>query len=155
MKLKALFVSFLLINFFSSCKKDSVPEDPHNQTLLGKNLDQIRHEIAGKAQVRRELSNGVAGPIGTDIPSGKGDLYQFLFNDTVKITDFTSQNVFIHERAKVSKKIAPGYTTAQFMYELSDPSRHFVMQEIKRDSLIIDAGFTSGGGWEYSLVRTP
>ena len=83
MKLNALFVFFLLINFFSFCKKDSVPEDPHNHTLSGKNLDQIRLEIAGKWQVRRELSNGVASLIETDIPSGKGDLYQFLFNDTV------------------------------------------------------------------------
>ena len=158
MKKSEKFFLAILILFFSACGKnitiEAIPEDPHNHSLLNKTLDEIRSEIAGKWQVQRGFTNGVAGPISVNIEKGKGDIYKFLFNDSVKVTNYSDQQIYLYDKATITKENNAGYNFQVYTYDFSNVLiMPMVMQEIKSDTLIIDRGFISGGGYKFYLIK--
>jgi hypothetical protein len=152
----ALFLFTLLI--YSACKKDKptpIIEDPSNHSLLKKSIDEIRAEISGKWQVQYTYTYGITGIQRYTPPLGQGNLFFFLANDTVKQSSFDLNLIFLYDKASIVKTSGNAYNGEPvYNYNFTNPiNRFLIMQEIKNDTLIIDAGFASGGGLNYYLIR--
>jgi hypothetical protein len=160
MKIKytQLALIFFTLLVYSACKKNKpapIIEDPRNHSLLKKSIDEIRVEISGKWQVQYSYSYGAVGIQKYTPPLGQGNLFFFLANDTVKQSSFDLSLIFLYDKANIVKTSINAYNGEPvYTYNFSNPlNRPLIMQEIKNDTLIVDAGFASGGGFNYYLMR--
>ena len=157
MKFKTLFLSIVVSVFIiAGCSKDddNNPVTGTNSNLLNKSLPEIRNAITGTWQVQYGYVYGITGVQKLTPPAGQGDLFRFLSNDTLKRSTYNDASVILNAKASIYKIKSSGYPAYDSVYVFDYPSSEkFIMQEIKNDTLIIDAGLATGGGSNYYLTK--
>ena len=145
-----ILLSIAALFIYASCNKNE-RENPHNHSLLNKTLSEIRNEIAGTWKLQYDSSNGFGGPQ-KDIPlNGNYEIFSFLSNDTVKINK--NGNILVYDKAVVTKEHSYSYPFDVYIYRFGAGAFAWVMDQIRNDTLVIEAGFLSGGGLRYYLTR--
>ena len=151
-------LSAVSLFFITSCSKDddNNPISGTNSNLLNKSLPEIRSAISGTWQVQYGYVNGIAGVQKLTPPAGQGDLFRFLSNDTLKRSTYNDASVIVYAKAAIYKIKSAGYPAYDSVYVFDYAGgEKLTMQEIKNDTLIIDAGFATGGGPNYYLTKKP
>jgi hypothetical protein len=152
--MKIMFWVLLLVVFglfvSSSCHKNS-ERNIHVVNLLDKSLDEIRAEIAGTWKVQYDSSNGIAGPQKGIPMNGNYEIFSFLPNDTVKINK--NGTILVYEKATISKEPSFSYPFEVYIYRFGGGAFAWTMDQKRNDTLVIEAGFLSGGGLRYFCTR--
>ncbi len=137
---------------YASCNKDE-KENPHSYSLLNKSLSEIRNEIAGTWKLQYDSSNGFGGPMKNIPVNGEYRYYSFLPGDTVKLN--INGNILVYDKAVVTKEYSYSYPFDVYIYRFGAGAFAWVMDQKRNDTLVIEAGFLSGGGERYYLTRYP
>lgn len=147
MKMNLFLISIAALCILQiSCGKEKIVEDPHNHTLLGKSLEQVRSEIRGDWYLVRGTLCGFAGCQTTYHNINSADIMSFLQNDTLKQTAHSGYPVYFYQKADSVIKNVDSWT---FFYGLND----FTFLKVENDTLV---GIPSGGaGSEIGLIRKP
>jgi hypothetical protein len=149
MKNKTLIILAAAFLFLvCSCRKNKTAEDPHNHSLLGKSVNEIRASTAGKWQLQRStvFICPLLPPCFEDAksyPQGTGDLIYFLQGDSIKRTKFDGTVVHFNEKAslkKVLNPLTPANPDSVFAFCIQSASTNlsWVIKELKNDTLVIN-----------------
>lgn len=149
-----LLITLTYLLTSASCHKD-VTNNIHVVNLLNKPLDEIRVEIAGNWKVQYDSSNGFGGPQRN--PHTPNTYYtdnshlSFLTNDTLVWT--VNGNLFLRDTATITKIRYAPYVDSVYLFTYAQGAYAWMMDQIRNDTLVIEAGFLSGGGIRYFLTR--
>ncbi len=138
----------------ASCHKDTAPKLRINN-LLYKSLEQIKAEIAGTWKFQYDSSNGFGGPQRN--PHTPNTYYTnnsfitFLTKDTIVWT--VNGNLFLRDTATTTKIRYSPYSDSVYLFVYAQGAYAWMMDQIRNDTLVIEAGFLSGGGLRYYLTR--
>lgn len=134
----------------ASCNKNK-EEDPHNHSLLNKSIDEIRAEIAGTWKVQYDSSNGIAGPMKNTPPIGTNEFISFLSYDTIKW--IYNGSTYVFDKMLITKRFSHSYSREVYVSVFDSGAYFWTMDQIRNDTLVIEAGFLAGGGLRYYLTK--
>lgn len=150
-----LLITATLVFHFASCKKDHTGQNSHTYNLLNKSLDEIKALIAGTWKFQYDSSNGFAGPQRN--PHTPNTYYTnnsyltFLTKDTLVWT--VNGNLFLRDTATITKIRYAPYNDSVYLFVYAQGAYAWMIDQIRNDTLVIEAGFLSGGGLRYYLTR--